>query len=606
MDFFRIFKRKRGIHETIFVSFLIVCIIPILIAAVGSYYLSADILADQVNSSFSETVSYVKDSVESQLYQLKQITAYIYIDMDLKQAIADLYSSPGSSAAATERLNEKLNNYLISNTFDYVNAIKVYGFNGFRMSFGRPSKLLKIDDMAVMNSKWFDEALNHSNMTIWAGMQNFEYQSQATETERSLGLFRIIKDETYKENIGIMYMSIDPAMFKTLSEKGDVKYKNDIYILDNNDQVVNDAALEANLRAELINIANNISTFNEPYLYENNTTNYYFYTINDFNWKVIGAMSLNDAVSDSRIIFIVTGSALLVYILISSIVWYFVSSKLTKPIARLSAATKMVRKGDFNIQVAVARDDELGDLTQNFNYMVLKIQDLIDEVINENTRKQDAEYRALQAQINPHFLYNTLNTIRWMAMIQKSDSIQNMVDALGRLLKSSTSKQKPIVTIAEEIDILKDYLYLQKIAYKNKFEVVWNVEEEALRYRCIKFILQPLVENSIFHGILPKAGVCTLSIRIAKVDESIILAVKDNGVGMKPSEVEKMLCQADGVHRNFSGIGVSNLFDRIKMTYGEQGNVTVHSVFGEYTEIVISLPASLEPEKEPPADLEEE
>jgi two-component system sensor histidine kinase YesM len=193
-----------------------------------------------------------------------------------------------------------------------------------------------------------------------------------------------------------------------------------------------------------------------------------------------------------------------------------------------------------------------------------------------------------------------------MAMIQKSDSIQNMVDALGRLLKSSTSKQKPIVTIAEEIDILKDYLYLQKIAYKNKFEVVWNVEEEALRYRCIKFILQPLVENSIFHGILPKAGVCTLSIRIAKVDESIILAVKDNGVGMKPSEVEKMLCQADGVHRNFSGIGVSNLFDRIKMTYGEQGNVTVHSVFGEYTEIVISLPASLEPEKEPPADLEEE
>jgi len=592
MDFFRVFKKTKGIHGTIFLSFLIVCIIPIICAALGSYYFSANILAERASMSFSEAVSYVKSGVESELYQLKQIMAYIYIDLDLKEAIVKLHSSPDASQKATDKLNDKLKSYLISNTFDYINAIKIYGFNGYRASFGNPTKLLSIDDMVIINSEGFKEALDFSGRTIWSGMNESFYSIQTGEHEKSLELFRVIKEENYKQNIGVIYMSVDPALFKTILSRDDEQYESNIYIIDNKSNVVNYHESAINTDG-LINIANQAS-LNEFYVHiENgNQTKYIHYKINDFGWSILGELPMNDIAHNSNIIFMVAGIALLLYIVISSIVWFFVSSKITKPISKLSAATQSVREGNFSIQVEVLAKNELGELTQNFNYMVAKIQSLIDEVINENTRKKDAEYRALQAQINPHFLYNSLNTIRWMAKIQKAESIKNMIDALGRLLKNSTSKKTQIIKIEEEINILNDYIFLQKIAYKNKFKIVWEVEDDILEYECIKFTLQPIVENSIFHGILPKNGIGTIWITIKKDNGKVVFSVKDDGIGMKPSEVQEIMSRVEDKYRKFSGIGVNNVFERITMSYGNQASYSINSIYGEYTEIRISLPAN--------------
>jgi two-component system sensor histidine kinase YesM len=177
-----------------------------------------------------------------------------------------------------------------------------------------------------------------------------------------------------------------------------------------------------------------------------------------------------------------------------------------------------------------------------------------------------------------------------MASIQKADNITNVVDALGRLLRNSTSKMEQYITIKEELDNLNDYVYIQKLAYKNKFQIEYDITEEVLQYKCIKFILQPLIENAIFHGIQPKDYRGTIWVSINKQGDYIHFSVKDNGVGMSNEEIEKLLSKENDTIKKFSGIGICNIHERIQMTYNGQGVFAIDSRKGEYTNIIIKVP----------------
>lgn len=591
----RLFSFKKAIHSKVFVSFLLVFVLPVAGAGLGSYIISLNILTQKVSSSFSETVFYVKQSVEKDLYQINQISAYIYIDLDLKDAIAYRTNDLVKSRESVDTVIEKLNNYLISSTFNYINVIKIYGFNGFEMVFGQPDKVPNIDDNAIFNSPYYVEMLHERNKTVWAGIHDSYTNVQLKEDEKSISLFRMIKDKTYKENIAAMYLDIDPELFIATSENLNLNSGNEIYILDNANQIINQngshiyAEEVRKLYGEKLVIGSK-----EPLIIEDKQENlrYFCYTMGDFDWKVVGVMPLDDVVQENEEMYLVMAIVLIISFIAAGFVWYFVLLKMVKPIKKITNATKMVRYGDFDIQVDWQSEDELGDLANNFNYMVRKIKSLLQEVLEENSRKKDAEYKALQAQINPHFLYNTLNSIRWMAIIQKSDNIKKVVDSLGRLLRNSTSKVQEFITIGEEIDNLKDYLYIQKIAYKNKFRVKWEVDKKLLSHKCLKFILQPLVENAIFHGILPKDSSGTIWLAVQRKGDSIEFSVKDNGVGISPEGIATIFSENEKEHDRFSGIGVTNVKDRIELTYKEKGAFHIKSVLGEYTLITVIIPYS--------------
>lgn len=593
MRLLRLFNIKRSIHSRIFLSFILVTMLPSAMIGIGSYFLSVNILTQKVSSSFSETVFYVRNSVEKELYQIKQISAYIYIDMDLKEAIMKKYSQSSSSMEAEKRVQEKLKNYLIATTFNNINAIKVYGFNGFNMSFGENGKQIDLDDKKIINSQWYNEALQNNAMTLWAGIHGSFLKERGTTPQYSISLFRVIKDKYYKQNIGVVYISLDPEIFSSLTKNLNLNSKNEIYILDNNNRIVNNLnpKVSADEITKILAENNNVNPM-DYFVKEdkNNRRKYFFCLINDFNWKVVGMVPIDEVTKDNKEIFNITAAAFFVSFVFSCIIWYFVSSSIVEPVKRLTQATKSVRNGNFDIQVQYASNNELGILTSNFNYMVKKINDLLKQVLDENIRKKDAEYKALQAQINPHFLYNTLNSIRWMASIQKADNIKNVVDALGRLLRNSTSKMDQYITIREELDNLNDYIYIQKIAYKNKFQVEYDISEEVLQYKCIKFILQPLVENAIFHGIQPKNYRGTIWISISRQSDFIRFSVKDNGVGMSNEEIAKLLSNENETIKKFNGIGINNIHERIQMTYDGRATFSIESEQGEYTDIIIKVP----------------
>lgn len=204
-------------------------------------------------------------------------------------------------------------------------------------------------------------------------------------------------------------------------------------------------------------------------------------------------------------------------------------------------------------------------------------------------KKADMEFQILQAQINPHFLYNTLDSIKWLAVIQNVHNISSMTNSLINLLKYNISRNNKTVMLSEELESVKNYVNIQKYRYGDIFEVTYDVNEDLLEYRILKFILQPIVENAIFHGFENMEGNCLIKIIARKKDEYLIIEIIDNGIGITNERLEDI--QSPNKDKGkFSGIGLRNIEERIKLYFGEKYGLTIDSKLHEGTHVSLFLP----------------
>lgn len=207
--------------------------------------------------------------------------------------------------------------------------------------------------------------------------------------------------------------------------------------------------------------------------------------------------------------------------------------------------------------------------------------------------KKELEFKVLQNQINPHFLYNTLNCIKWMATLQHAHTIRDMTAALGRLLQNIAKGTETMISIYEEMSLVDDYVMIQDIKYDGKIRVEYHIgDSDITQAYIIKFLLQPIVENAIFHGIEPKDGCGRIDIYLKRQEKDICIDVVDDGIGMTQDQIESLLQIGDGNRnsRGLSGVGISNIQERIKMTYGEEYGLTIRSELGKYTAVMIRIP----------------
>lgn len=219
--------------------------------------------------------------------------------------------------------------------------------------------------------------------------------------------------------------------------------------------------------------------------------------------------------------------------------------------------------------------------------MVTRIQKLMEQVRNEEVTLRKTELRALQAQINPHFLYNTLDSIAWMCEEERSREAVEMVNALARLFRISISKGHELIPIEKELEHARSYLKIQNYRYKNQFTYSFEVDENCLSYYCNKITLQPLIENAIYHGINRMIDEGEIIVRIYERGSEVIFEVEDNGVGMTEEQCSQILHHEPG---DKSGIGIKNVNDRIRIYFGEQYGLSIESELDEGTKIIINMP----------------
>ena len=311
---------------------------------------------------------------------------------------------------------------------------------------------------------------------------------------------------------------------------------------------------------------------------------------NKTGWTVVGCMSVSELLRKSN-------QAQSIYVLISALLMIvallfsrFLAKSLTYPLQRLRDSMSRVQEGHFDgADVEIDSENEIGSLTKSFNVMTHRIQDLMEQNVKEQEAKRKSELKALQSQINPHFLYNTLDSIIWMAEGRKYEEVVLMTASLARLLRQSISNEDEVVPLAREVEYAKGYLTIQKMRYKDKLEFEIDVEPSILNIPLIKLVLQPIIENAIYHGLKYKESKGLLQVKGFMKDGNAVLQVIDNGVGMD-EETLSHIYDKHKVNYRSNGVGVYNVQQRLVLYYGKDYGIIYHSEKGKGTTASVVIP----------------
>lgn len=275
---------------------------------------------------------------------------------------------------------------------------------------------------------------------------------------------------------------------------------------------------------------------------------------------------------------------------ISLLISYIMSNSMTQNIRDLERTISRVEQGDFAVHIVPSSRDEIGDLCQHFNHMSDKIEELIQQAYREGKEKEKLKMIVLKAQVNPHFLYNSLGSIKCMARMEGKEDIARMTQALIDLLRASLGKTSEFQTVEQEIEYVRNYFVLQLYRYEDAFRVEYHIEEETKGLIMLNFILQPLVENAVFHGIEMSRGNGVIAISSAIRGDRLVLTVRDNGVGMTPEQLEGLFAEKSQHYEGLNSIGVRNVYQRIQQYFGEEYGLVYTSSPGQGCTVEVILP----------------
>jgi len=309
------------------------------------------------------------------------------------------------------------------------------------------------------------------------------------------------------------------------------------------------------------------------------------------DWRIIRITFLDYLNNATRTIFFFLVIFLTIMIFTYLFISLILSNSIAKPIIELNEKLKLIQNGNFDVKIKSHRKDEIGQLNDTFNRMTGKIDNLLKQSVDEQKRKSDLEFEVLQAQVNPHFLYNTLDSIKWLAVIQGVENISDMITALVNLLKYNISHTARLVLIEEEIKSVKNYIQIQKFRYGEIFSISYNISEDIMQMKMLKFLLQPIVENAIFHGLkdIEEGGHMVIDASIEN-NNCLVFNIIDNGSGFRfdqDGNISKEKSTGKGLH---SGIGISNLQERIHLYFNDGYGLSFSNITTGGGKVTLRLP----------------
>ncbi|WP_312441871.1 sensor histidine kinase [Lacrimispora sp.] len=440
--------------------------------------------------------------------------------------------------------------------------------------------------------KSYDDAVgSRNNKAVWTGIMPKLF-SDPREEHQAVTVVRAIRDRDEEKNLGIMVIELDPDMFSNLllGNQGLFQYQY-LFILDQKGQVICSNPKINNGWQEEINdrfergIRRSTLEWNGKRYYVcgqyNGITGWRSYSAIPFEGLFPQAGDLNKAIWLVGVVSTL-GIAGVIVLLVYT---------MARPIKRLSKAMGQVQKGDFAVRVPNKRKDEIGELTESFNYMLEEINTLIRQVYQEKIAQKNAEVQALQAQINPHFLYNTLDSINWMLIDRGEYDISDIILSLAGLMRYSIEDENAFVPLEKEIGYVQCYLKIQKNRLEERLEYDLETEENLADEQVPKLILQPIVENAITHGIESRNRKGMIRILIKDLGDEMLITVEDNGIGMTLKQLNHLRDEVPDIEREgHTGIGVRNVNRRIRLHYGEAYGISIESTYGKGTIVSLRIP----------------
>lgn len=579
-----ILMRFRSIRTSIIFSFTLLIVFSLMIFLLLSLRFTRETVLENSTEYTSQLIGQVNNDIDSYIDHMENISFIVAGNSDVRDYLFLQELSGEREMELRERIAGVFKT--ITDTRSDIANIGLLPQNRECLINRGSAKLNPFIEVSELS--WYQEAVAAGGNTVVSSshVQNAIYGSYDWVVTLSCNIAGGEKQETG----GVFFVDLNYSAISDLCERLSLGNRGYIYILDRNGGIVyhpQQQLIYSGMKQELISEV--MESGESSFLTEDGR----LYTISrseQTGWIVVGVSMVSELMrraDEARKIYLLIALALFMAALALA---YLLSDEITKPVKSLEKSMKEVEKGNFAPAVMEVREEnEIGHLTRNFNMMTEEIRKLMEQRDQEQQIKRKSELKALQAQINPHFLYNTLDSIIWMAEWGKNQEVVRMTSSLAKLLRRSISNEQEAVTVAEEVEYTETYLTIQKMRYKDKLEYEILVDPEILQERVIKLILQPLVENAIYHGIKYKEGKGLIRIRGFRQDERMVLQVQDDGKGMEPETLAHIFEKHTRDTRS-NGVGLNNVNERIQLYYGDDYGISFRSSPGEGTEATITLP----------------
>lgn len=489
---------------------------------------------------------------------------------------------------------------ILSNTiYTRQDLCSILILTGDQLSIYKSSNIHIDSSFAYSSQKWYKKAVEANGSPVVSSPRRQEYLTQNPETVFSMSrTFQSYGSLGYQ---GVLLIDANLKRIKTYCDSAKLNNDGFILVTDKEGNIVyqpsnpawgepeNQVRMEGLLGSILPRFLQSQSGDIRAAL-DKDEYQIVYRQMEKTDWFVAAVTPYKNIIAEAnsiRNLIIIVGMFCLLFILAIA---YFVSARITRPIITLKEHMDQADHGNLGVRTSIRSNDEVGMLASSFNHMLERIEALMKEVVQEQEAKRKSELKALQHQINPHFLYNTLDSIIWMAE-SRDENIVPMTEALSKLFRISLSRGQELIPLGDELDHVRNYLFIQSMRYLNKFDFDISCDEDVLSCKTLKLILQPLVENSIYHGIKNKPGKGRIRIHARQDSGNLLIMIADDGTGIEPQTLEKILSTASPqVSAKGSGIGVRNVDERIKLYFGPQYGIRFESTPGVGTTAWITLP----------------
>ena len=582
-----IFARFKSIQSTMMISFSVLMVIAVLIFLLIAVKFTNNTIYENSINYTSQIIKQVNYDIDSYMDYLVNISSIVAKSSDVSQYLYDNTQPEEEAEAEKQRILSQFTTIMDSR--DDIYNIAVVADNGRSVLNSGEDDFTEYVD--IKDESWYKDALD--SKTGLAISPSHVQNVIKSSYKWVITLSRALVNYKTGDNEGVFFVDLNYSAISELCNNNNIGNKGYIFILDSNGSIIyhpKQQLMYGGLKTENIE---EIMACESDYLITKEGEESKLYTISKSEmtgWTVVGAAYTSELLKNNKqaqmLYLLVAAGLLLGVILISNII----SREITKPIRQLRDSMSMVEEGHFDkANVAVTTKNEIGSLSKSFNVMTERIHTLMEQNVYEQKEKRKNEMRALQAQINPHFLYNTLDSIIWMSEAGKNEEVVLMTAALAKLLRQSISNDKEQVTLSEEIEYVESYLTIQKMRYKDKLEYSIEVMPETRGTKIIKFALQPLVENAIYHGLKYKETKGHLNIRAYERGNKVYIIVADDGVGMDDETLQHIFDETKTEHKS-NGVGVPNVQKRLKLYYGADYGISYISRKGVGTVATVSVP----------------
>ena len=567
---------------------LIYCVISVF-SVVLSNFLYQEIYSSMALRKVSEvsiqTLYSIRNSLDIMITNVSNYSKMILSDDNLQTLLRrkNIYYDLNTQ----KRLGTYLNK--LTQETPSISSVFIFDISGNQYSVGNQDNI-KFIPKNIQEAPWYEDVVSKKGAYILRlnGGGAFRYDPN----HNFVSMIRLVRDINTTEMLGILIINISENAFKDSYANITSNYTTGVTILDHNNNSI--------IRADGIKASNLTQLFDnkQGYVIDNidNRECLISYLIEDkYDWKIVSIIPVSKLSDETS----APGLVGFVIIMINSILLFigtiFTTRMITIPIKKLLKSMKGVERGEFKEVNIKAGSDEIGQLRDGYNIMIQEIQNLIKRVIAEQKIKRKAELDVLQAQIKPHFLYNTLDSISSLALMGEVASVCELVDALGSYYRISLSKGKEVMTIGEEIEMVKSYLLIQKMRYPELFTVSYSIDERCNNYRILKLVLQPLVENALYHGIRNKDEGGTIIVKTEQLNDHISITIEDDGVGMSQEFMESIL--KDNIQSVDTGFGLRGTIERLRIFYGTDDCFQIESKVNCGTKITLLIPITGENEE---------